>query len=194
MRLSYEGSRHDTHPCMSCEASFVEPVEDAGTPDVRRDLAALHAEAWAWALVCCRSDRQGAHDVLHDAYVQILGERASFDGRARFKTWVFGVIRVVAMATRRRRLLREFLFESIGPTTEQIAAPEVKSSPPPRLVAAIAALPRRQKEIVTLVFAHDLTLEEAASVMKISLGAARQHHARAKAKLRAALSDLRGQS
>jgi RNA polymerase sigma-70 factor (ECF subfamily) len=175
---------------MSCEATLVQPAEGGSVHDVRRDLALLHAEAWSWAVLCCRGDRQGAHDVLHDAYVQILSGRATFKRRSSFKTWVFGVIRVVAMATRRRRLLRDFLFEPIGPVAESIAAPEVAPRAPPRLLAAMRALPRRQNEIVTLVFAHDLTLEEAASVMSISIGAARQHHARAKQKLRAALIDL----
>jgi len=153
-------------------------------------LALLHAEAWSWAVSCCRGDRQGAHDVLHDAYVQILSGRAIFKRRSSFKTWVFGVIRVVAMATRRRRLLRDFLFESIGPFAESVAAPEPARHAPPRLLAAMRALPRRQNEIVTLVFAHDLTLEEAAGIMNISIGAARRHHARAKEKLRAALSHI----
>lgn len=176
---------------MSCEASFDRPVEEGAAPDVRRDLAALHSEAWSWAVACCRGDRQGAQDVLHDAYVQILrNHAAAFDGRSSFKTWVFGVIRVTAMATRRRRLLRDFLFEPIGPAAERIAAAEANPSAPPRLLAAMRALPRRQSEIVALVFAHDLTLEEAASVMNISVGAARQHHARAKQKLRAALTHL----
>ncbi|MBS0385432.1 MAG: sigma-70 family RNA polymerase sigma factor, partial [Proteobacteria bacterium] len=154
------------------------------------ELAALHPKAWAWAAACCRGDRQSAHDVLHDAYLQILGGRAAFDGRSSFKTWVFGVIRMVAMATRRRRLLRGFLFEPIGPVAERVAAPDAAPRAPPRLLAAMRALPRRQNEIITLVFAHDLTLEEAACVMNISVGAARQHHARAKQKLRAALIDL----
>lgn len=175
---------------MSCEASFVRPAEEGAVPDVRRDLAALHPEAWTWAVACCRGDRQGAHDVLHDAYLQILGGRATFNGRSSFKTWVFGIIRVIAMATRRRRLIRDFLFEPIGPAAESIAAPEAKYATSPSLLAAMRALPRRQGEIITLVFAHDLTLEEAASVMNISIGAARQHHARAKQKLRAALSHL----
>jgi RNA polymerase sigma factor (sigma-70 family) len=172
---------------MSCEASLIEPVEESGAGDVRRDLAALHAETWSWAVSCCRGDRQGAHDVLHDAYVQVLSGRATFKRRSSFKTWLFGVIRVVAMATRRRRLIRDFLFEPIGPFAESVAAPEAAPHAPPRLLAAMRVLPRRQSEIVTLVFAHDLTLEEAASVMNISLGAARQHHARAKQKLRAAI-------
>src|SRR6185369_8045703 len=98
-------------PCMSCEASLVQPAEDSGVlVDVRQALAVLHPEAWAWAVSCCRGDRQGAHDVLHDAYVQILSGRATFNRHSSFKTWLFGVIRVVAMATRRRRLIRDFLF------------------------------------------------------------------------------------
>jgi RNA polymerase sigma-70 factor (ECF subfamily) len=179
---------------MSCEASIIqtrqegEAQEGEALSDLRQDLARLHGEAWAWAVSCCRGDRQRAHDVLHDAYVQILVGRAAFEARSTFKTWVFGVIRVVAMAARRRRLVLDFVFEPIGPRAESVAAPEMPRSAPPRLVRAIAALPRRQSEIVTLVYAHDMTIEEAAAVMNVSLGAARQHHARAKQKLRAAVN------
>lgn len=147
-----------------------------------------HAEAWRWASACCRGDRQAAHDVLHDVYERVLAGRVVFAGRSSFRTWLFGVIRVTAMATRRRRLFLDVLFEPIGPLAEGVPAPAPAERAPRRLMQALSALPRRQCEVVTLVFAHDLTIEEAAVVMKISVGAARQHHARAKAKLHAVLS------
>jgi RNA polymerase sigma-70 factor (ECF subfamily) len=173
---------------MTCEASLLEP-NDAVTAagDVRRQLALLHGDAWRWAVSCCRGDRQAAHDVLHDAYLRILDGEPTFSGHSSFKTWVFGVVRVTAMATRRRRLLLDILFEPLGPRARNVAADGVSPAGSPRLSKAIASLPKRQREVVSLVFAHDLTLEEAAAVMNLSVGSARQHHARAKTKLRAVL-------
>jgi RNA polymerase sigma-70 factor (ECF subfamily) len=172
---------------MSESAVFTDPRAAHNADVTREALARLHPHAWAWAVSCCRGDRQTAHDVLHDAYIHILDGKAIFAGRSSLKTWVFGVIRVTALAVRRRRRFLDIMFEPIGAGAESVPAPQVIGGSSHRLTAAVGALPTRQREVVALVFAHDLTIEDAAGVMGISVGAARQHYSRAKEKLRASL-------
>jgi RNA polymerase sigma-70 factor (ECF subfamily) len=179
---------------MSESAVFTEPSAAPDAEVTREALVRLHPDAWAWAVSCCRGDRQTAHDALHDAYVRILDGKAVFEGRSSLKTWVFGVIRMTALAVRRRRRFLDIMFEPIGAGAETVPAPEDIGGGSRRLTSAVRALPNRQREIVALVFAHDLTVEEAAGVMGISVGAARQHYMRAKEKLRASLRPILEQS
>jgi RNA polymerase sigma-70 factor (ECF subfamily) len=58
-----------------------------------------------------------------------------------------------------------------------------------RLRDALRQLPARQREVLHLVFHEDLTVESAGGIMGVSLGSARTHYARGKARLRSLLQE-----
>src|ERR671923_1136121 len=77
--------------------------------ELTTELAALHAQSFAWALACCDRRREDAEDLLHDVYVGVLDNGLRFDGRSSLKTWLFGVIRNKARARIRRARVRAVL-------------------------------------------------------------------------------------
>jgi RNA polymerase sigma-70 factor (ECF subfamily) len=96
------------------------------------------------------------------------------------------VIRWTARTERRRRFLwlkrtdgSTSALDIADPTRGADAALE-ESDRRANLIAALAGLSRRQQEVLQLVFYHDMTIEEAAAVMKVSLGSARTHYERGK--------------
>ncbi len=53
-----------------------------------------------------------------------------------------------------------------------------------RLLATLAGLPARQRELLHLVFYQDMSITQAAEVLGIAIGTARTHYERGKARLR----------
>lgn len=155
-------------------------------------LERLHEESFGWAVSCCNGDRVRAEDVLQSAYVRVIGGQAVFGGRSTFRTWLFGVIRRVAWEQQRRvrtewtRTLR-LDHPDVRLVREDAAADDVDASR--RLQAGLAQLPERQREVLHLVFYQDMSIAEAAAVMDISVGSARTHYERGKARLKALLAE-----
>ena len=154
--------------------------------ELERELERLHTASWGWALACCDRDRQLAEDVLQSAYLRVLSGAARYRGGSSLKTWMFGVIRLVALEEIRRRqqrLARESTDDAIARLTDPAAGADVATESQARreaLLAALSTLSPRQREVLLLVFYHDLTIDEAAAVMQISLGSARTHYERGK--------------
>jgi RNA polymerase sigma-70 factor, ECF subfamily len=164
-------------------ASLITASEAMQRAELERELETLHPASWGWALGCCRRNRDDAEDVLQSVYVMVLEGRAKFDGRSAFKTWLFGVIRRTATAVYRRRAVRDALLLRFLDRTEHVDP----ADPEPQLVASLRLLPQRQREVIELVFYHDLTVDDAAAIMGVSAGSARVHYDRAKKRLRALL-------
>ncbi len=163
-------------------------------PQQRRELESIHGACFGWALTCCGWNRDEAEEVLQAAYLKTLDGRARFDGLSSLRTWFFGVVRRTAAERRRRRLARAF---AVGNWVRRRPAPEPAADPEQvsrdaedreRLRQLLDRLTRRQRELLHLVFYQELTIEQAAGVLGISLGTARTHYERAKARLRSLLA------
>ena len=154
--------------------------------ELEREIEQLHGSSFGWALSCCGRNRDDAEEVLQDVYVKILDGKARFDGRSSLKTWLFAVIRRTAAGQARRRFVREVLTAKWARNDEAPITPEAAAQDSQRsttLLAAVQRLAKRQREVLELVFYHDLTIEEAAEAMQLSIGSARVHYHRGKKQL-----------
>lgn len=155
--------------------------------ELRAQLADLHPLSLGWALSCCRHEPALAEDVLQAAYLKVLEGRARFEDQAAFKTWFFGVVRNSAREERRRHLLRKAGLLRYEPAPQKAPSPArslTREESRAEIRIALEGLSPRQREVLHLVFYQDLTIEEAAAVMNVSLGSARKHYDRGKRNLR----------
>ena len=156
-------------------------------PHVSRSaLEAIHSQVYGWALSRCDFDHATAEDLMQQAYVELLSGSALFDNKSTLKTFVFGVVQNLARSRYRRlssrlRLVRKYPQETVTEVAELCDDDGVWR--------AVRALPARQRDIIELVFCRDLTVEQAAAVMGVSVGTARVHYDRAKKALRQRLQD-----
>lgn len=181
--LSYKPHRGGTNRLSTVKVGSMDEES------LRAMMNANHRSAFGWALCCCHGNRDEAAEVLHTAYVQVLekGER-SFSGKSSFKTWLFAVIRNTAKKRRYQISRRMLKFRSLvmgdRPQEGEAENHYYRSQVRVKILQLLHQISPRQRQILQLVFYHNLTLEEAAEVMNVSLGSARTHYERGKARLK----------
>lgn len=159
--------------------------------DLQRELELLHADSFGWALSCCRQRKDEAEEVLQTAYIKVLEGRAKFEGRSSFRTWFFGVIRHTASEQHRRQWLHDTLLTrwfAGQPLRSSGSAPPLEMGADSSMLRRALDRPERQQQVLHLVYYQDLTVEEAADVLGVSLGTARTHFDRGKRRLRQILA------
>ncbi len=158
--------------------------------DLQTQLEKHHSASFGWAISCCHRDFQEAESVLQNVYLKILEGKARYDGKSEFKTWLFAVIRITALDARRWHFLNKLRLSKYKENVkhkikvydydEKIYHSEIQVL----FQDLLSTLPSKQREVLQLVFYHDLSLQEAAEVMEVSLGTARTHYDRGKKRLR----------
>jgi RNA polymerase sigma-70 factor (ECF subfamily) len=138
--------------------------------DVMRRLAAVSAP------------RIDPDDIVQEALIRAWKKRSSFDpARGSARTWLLAVT-----ADQARRLRTRWRIWELGDPT---AIPGADVTADLDLRRAIAALPRRQRQAVMLVYYVDLSVAEAARSMQCSEGTVKSTLSDARARLAQLLED-----
>ena len=166
----------------------------ANNPQVsRKALEAIHSQLYGWALTRCGFDRSAAEDLMQEAYVAVLSGAARFDNKSSLKTFLFGVVQNLARSRFRQIASRMRLATTYTAGAEHQGQDEARMDDREtrQVWKAVEALPARQRDVTELVFCRDMTIEEAAIVMGVSVGTGRVHYDRAKKALAGRLTALR---
>ncbi|WP_233140481.1 sigma-70 family RNA polymerase sigma factor [Acetobacter sp. DsW_063] len=129
---------------------------------------------------------EAAEDLVQDAFVRAWSHAREFDGsRARFTTWLYRIIVNLSIDLSRKRqpepLPDEFDMVDEGPSAEnRLEAAQQRHA----LVAALQAVPSRQRAAMTLVYDEGLSGAEAARRMGLSAKAVERLLARGRTFLR----------
>ena len=137
------------------------------------------------------TDQVEAEDVAQEVFIRTWRQAPNWrPGEARFDTWMHRVALNLCYDRLRRR--RE---EPVAEPPEQVdtgPAPDrgiAASETGRQVAAALAALPERQREAITLCHYQELSNIDAAALMGVSIEALESLLARARRALRAALAD-----
>ena len=131
-----------------------------------------------------------AEELVQDVMLAAWEHAARFEARSKVKTWLLVIARNRAINTYRKRRLPvidisdvfHLRSEDTGPTESM-----EKHEQAEQVRQAIRQLPEAQREVLTLVFYHQLTGPEVAEVLGISEGTVKSRLHRAKEVLKRVL-------
>jgi RNA polymerase sigma-70 factor, ECF subfamily len=138
-----------------------------------------------------------AEDITQEVFVVLLTDAGRFDpARAAFTTYVYGIVRNLS----RHRVRRD----RSGPSIDELVRDgrDIDADEDPSRIAegaelagavrrALAGLPSRYRELIVLCDLHDLSYEEAAVVVRASVGAVRSRLHKGRLLLRLRLARVR---
>jgi RNA polymerase sigma-70 factor, ECF subfamily len=165
------------------EGELIRRVQ-AGEQQAFQQIAGQHTEQlFSCALTLCR-DRQLAEDISQETLLEAWKSIGRFDGRCRFSTWLYGILRHRFLKAR-ERAARRIVAESSSDdpqsssqtnsqSTSQLLADPARISEraedAERVRKAVAALPDEHRQVIELRFFADAKLDDIAAALDIPLG------------------------
>jgi len=156
-------------------------------------------------LMFLTSKREVAEDLFQEVWIRVLKRGSQYNGKARFDTWIFTIARNLVIDLSRKRTMasldemregsedsdsRPFEIVQDGPSPlEQFQLREDAS----QVAAVLLTLDRSYREVLTLRFHEEMSLEEIAAVTCAPLSTVKSRLYRGLAALKPELVKLRAQ-
>jgi RNA polymerase sigma factor (sigma-70 family) len=145
-------------------------------------IARWHEPLWRYLRRLGGSD-DAAADLAQDTWIRVLRGIAALRQPASLRPWLFGIARRVAMDRLRREYVRR--------PADDVDLAELPAAEEPgietelaALDAGIVALPIADREVLTLFYLRELSIDEIASLLEIPVGTVKSRLFRARRALR----------
>lgn len=147
---------------------------------------------FAYIYRLCRNHKL-AEDIMCKTYVEVWKSASKFKGESKVETWILGIARNITF--------REFKIKSMLEKTEFELNENLPSHKDPfsqyaetelifLLKEAINKLPVKYREVLDLVFFHNLKYEEISKILKIPINTVKTRVFLAKKKLKEILNKM----
>jgi RNA polymerase sigma-70 factor (sigma-E family) len=173
-----------TPPETGSQAGHAGPGRPAAAPAVWPDVAVIyqrhHADLVRLALLLV-GDRGCAEDVVQDVFTRLCAQGRVLEQDSTLAYVRTAVVNGCRSVLRRRAVARRFAVTRTAPghdTQESAEYAAILAEDRRRMLAALAALPGRRREVLVLRFYLGLPVAEVAAVLGISQGSVKSATAR----------------
>jgi len=129
------------------------------------------------------TDEAGAEDALQEAFIRIMNKCDQFRANQPFAPWFYRILRNICIDMIRRRKMHAVLAMRYVNETESSSGDRSLADATPYR-ALVGKLSSREREVVLLKIAQDLSFEEIAQIVGCSVEAAKKRSQRGIARLR----------
>lgn len=154
-------------------------------------------------LMFLTSKREVAEDLFQEVWIRVLRRGSQYNGKARFDTWIFTIARNLVIDLSRKRTMAS-LDEMREGSEDERPFEIAEESPSPldnfeyrenaaEIAAVLLTLDPSYREVLTLRFHEEMSLEEIASVTRAPLSTVKSRLYRGLATLKPELVKLRAQ-
>ncbi|QMV19091.1 sigma-70 family RNA polymerase sigma factor [Granulicella sp. 5B5] len=154
-------------------------------------------------LVFLTNKREVAEDLFQEVWIRVLRRGSQYNGKARFDTWIFTIARNLVIDLSRKRTMAsldemreggddERPFEIAEDSPSPLEQFEVRENAS-EIAAVLLTLEPSYREVLTLRFHEEMSLEEIAGVTRAPLSTVKSRLYRGLAALKPELLKLRAQ-
>lgn len=174
------------------QENYLHAVTRIEVSDIRALMETYGEDVWNYAYFLTK-DAYLADDVAQETFVKAYRSFRTFRGESSVKNWLLKITRNTAFTMKRRAYLRRVILlgsrvaedgsYTAGPSAPSAETEAVGREAADEIWRAVMALPGKFRDPFVLHLHHQLSMEEIASMLDLSMGTVKSRIFRAKKKV-----------